>query len=352
MGENEPCVGELWRTADGGRSWRPTGTYGGRLAVAGPGDIWLASGTMGRSDVLWHSLDGGRSWSPVANPDSIALSALLAAGERLWVSTEAGQFMSDDGGLAWHSPPAATVTAEGQIGGPVSEVGDSGLVVVQTGLDEIRVSDDGGRSGRSETIAGLGQSGTSVVAFANDSDALALSYGSCAVTKPLKRVLLPLRPSTVVATNDGGAAWHKVASVDVWGYGGLAYSDALALVAGTCSNGTATSTDGGATWAYWGLPAGLSNCQQPSLAGRSASLFCTSTSADGVTVARALVSEDAGQHWYSYRLSGPAAQDVAGVVAAGPEDLWAYGQTAGEVWHSTDGGTSWRVARLALPVAP
>lgn len=94
----------LLATADGGRSWTPEGVVGSELAVAGPTGAWLAGGTPG-PNVLWRSGDGGRSWAPVASAGQARLSALLVAGQRLWASTEAGQFMSRDGGQSWHRPP-------------------------------------------------------------------------------------------------------------------------------------------------------------------------------------------------------------------------------------------------------
>jgi hypothetical protein len=278
---------------------------------------------------------------------------LLAAGERLWVSTEAGQFVSEDGGRAWHDVPAATLAAEGGLfGGPVAELGDQGLVVVQTGMSTVWVSDDGGRSGRALAIPGLGEAGTSAVSFADDEDGLALGEGSCAAFKPVTPpISFPLRPTAVAATHDGGASWQDVATVDVWGYGGLAYSQALAVVAATCAKGIATSTDGGRTWSYWSVPADLSGCQQPSISAGTVALSCPSYTA-GATTLRLLVSEDAGQHWSVYELSGAGAQDVQGFVASGPDVLWAFGQATGEVWRSTNGGATWGTVELALPVRP
>jgi photosystem II stability/assembly factor-like uncharacterized protein len=276
---------------------------------------------------------------------------LLVAGERLWVDTEAGQFTSEDGGQTWHDVPAATLAAEGgPFGGSVAELGDQGLVVVQTGMGTVWVSDDGGRSGRALAIPGLGQAGASAISFADSEDGLALGEGSCAASKPVTPpISFPLRPSAVAATHDGGAAWQDVATVDVAGYGGLAYSRAVAVVAATCAKGIATSTEGGGTWSYWSVPTDLSNCQQPSVSGPTVALSCPSYIA-GATLLHLLVSEDAGQHWSVYELTGPGAQDVQATVASGPGVLWAFGQMTGEVWRSTDGGATWSPVDLALPV--
>lgn len=352
MGANGPCQGQVWRTSDGGRSWSPQDELGSQLAVVGHSGAWLAGGTPG-SNVLWRSSDAGRSWAPVASAGMEGLSGFLAAGQRLWVSTEAGQFMSEDGGRAWYGVPAATLAAEGGLsGGPVAEIGQSGLVVVQTAMSTIWVSGDGGRSGRAFAVPGLGQAGTSVVSFADDEDGLALGWGSCPAFKPVTPpISFPLRPTAVAATHDGGAKWQPVATIDVAGYGGLAYSAALAVVAATCGKGIATSTDGGATWTYWSTPAYLSGCQQPSIGGGTVVLSCPSYTV-GATTLRLLVSEDAGQHWSVYELAGPGAQGVQGIVAARPGVLWGFGQATGEVWRSTDGGATWGPVELALPVLP
>ncbi len=348
MGANGPCQGQAWWTADGGRSWSPQGVEGSQLVGAGHSGAWLAGGTT-MSNVLWRSADRGRSWAPVASTGKTRLSALLVAGKRLWASTEAGQFLSDNGGQSWHSLPAAAQAAEGGFfGGPVAELGPSGLLVVQTATSTVWVSDDGGHRGRSLTIAGLGPAGASVVSFANRRDGLALGWGSCAAFKPVKPpISLPLRPTTVATTHDGGATWQDVATVEVWGYGGLAYSQALAVVAATCTRGIATSTDGGRTWSYWSVPTDLSSCQQPSISATTVVLFCPSYTAGAA--ARLLVSEDAGRQWSVFDLRGPEAQRAQGVVASGPGTLWAFGQATGEVWRSTDGGATWSSLALALP---
>lgn len=352
MGANGPCRGQVWWTSDGGRSWSPEGERGSQLAVAGGTGAWLAGGTPG-SNVLWRSGDGGRSWAPVASPGKLRLSGLLVAGQQLWVSTEAGQFMSVDGGQAWYGVPAATLAAEGgNFGGPVAELGQSGLVVVQTGTSTVWVSDDGGRSGRALAIPVLGQAGASAVSFADDEDGLALGWGGCAALKPVTPpISFPLRPTAVAATHDGGASWQGVATLDVAGYGGLAYSQEVAVVAASCGKGIATSTDGGATWAYWSVPEDLSGCQQPSVSEGTVVLSCPSYAAGAATL-RLLVSENAGQHWSVYELTGPGAQGVQGVVAAGPGVLWAFGQATGGVWRSTDGGAAWVPVDLDLPVPP
>jgi hypothetical protein len=352
MGANGPCQGQAWWTGDGGRSWSAESVAGSQLAAAGRSGAWLAGGTP-ESNVLWRSTDRARSWAPVANAGKAGLSDLLAAGQRLWVDTAAGQFMSADGGQSWHGVPAATLAAEGGVfGNPVAELGASGQVVVQTSMARVWLSEDGGRSGRAVTVPGLGGAGAATVSFADDEDGLALGWGNCAAFKPVKPpISFPLRPTVVMATHDGGASWHDVATIDVAGYGGLAYSRALAVVAAACNKGIATSTDAGATWTYWSVPTDLSGCQQPSVSGATVVLSCPSYTA-GATTLRLLVSEDAGQHWSVHELTGPGAEDVQSVVAAAPGALWAFGQAAAEVWRSPDGGATWGPVELSLPVLP
>lgn len=352
MGANGPCEGQAWWTDDGGRSWAPEGVVGAQLASAGHQGAWM-SGAMQGSTVLWRSYDRGRSWSPVANAANVGLSGLLVASRRLWVGTEAGQFVSGDGGATWHGLPAAARAAEGgTLGGPVVGLGSSGLVVVQTTTNAVWLSTDGGRSGRTVTGTGLGETGISAVSFADNHDALALGWGSCAGVKPVTPpISLPLRPSAVAYTNDGGRSWRHVADLDVAGYGGLAYSRAVAVAAATCSKGIATSTDGGASWSYWSTPAELTGCQSPSADGTTVVLTCPSYSA-GTTTLRVLVSTDAARQWSVRKLTGPCSSQVQGVVAGAPGVLWAFGQRSGQVWRSADGGVTWEPFELGLPVAP
>ena len=352
IGANGPCLGQAWWTDDGGRSWLPEEVVGSQLALAGHSGAWVAGGMAGAT-VLWRSSDSGRNWSPVASAAEVGLSGLLVAGRHLWVGSEAGQFVSEDGGATWHGLPAAARAAEGgTLGGTVTGLGSSGLMVVQTGTNTVWLSDDGGGHGRAVAVPGLGGAGASAVSFADARQGLVLGWGGCAATKTLQPpISLPLRPTAVVATSDAGGSWRHVAELDVAGYGGLAYSRAVAVVAATCTKGIATSTDAGDSWAYWSLPAELSGCQGPSVSAGTVVLYCPSYGA-GTTVLRLLVSTDAGQHWSVRTLTGVGAADVQGVVAGAPGVLWAFGQRSGDVWRSTDGGATWGPVELALPVAP
>lgn len=113
-GANGPLGGHLWRTVDGGRHWAELPEKGLRLALDGPDGVWLVEGNAGQEgDVLWRSLDRGRSWSSVGNPARVTVSAVSGYGPELWVSTEAGDFLSDDGGQTWRRPPSAIEEAEG-----------------------------------------------------------------------------------------------------------------------------------------------------------------------------------------------------------------------------------------------
>ncbi len=105
-GGNGPVGGHLWRTTDGGRHWDELSVTGLRLVLDGPNGAWLVGGRVEEGgDVLWRSTDRGRSWVPVGNPGYVEVTALAGYGSRLWVSTEAGDFSSYDGGRHWAYRP-------------------------------------------------------------------------------------------------------------------------------------------------------------------------------------------------------------------------------------------------------
>lgn len=357
MGANGPCGGSLWATSDGGHAWTRSSASGLRLALDAPRDLWLAGGGPGGGDVMWHSTDGARSWTPVAAASTLNISGLVASGGTLWLDTDAGQFLSNNDGRSWSALPAAALAIESSLGATVAAVGPSGLVVVGAlGTDEVWVSHDGGQSGSTVTVPGLGRGGGASVAFAGPRHGLVLGQGAtCAKAGGPPGQAVPAftaSPAPVVATTDGGASWHSLSRLDL-APGSIALGNSMAVVAGTgpgptppCPPEVATSTDGGTHWKTWSMPAGY-RCGSPSAAGNTAVLVCPDFTSSPLETT-ILVSRDAGHSWTAERLNG--SQQLDTVMASGSGELWADGPP-GVLWHSTDGGAHWSGITPTLPVA-
>jgi photosystem II stability/assembly factor-like uncharacterized protein len=358
------CVSNLWWTADGGARWHQSTLSGYKLDVAGPADIWVVTldnalgNDPGNPVVLWHSSDGARTWAAVVDLSRVSESGLLAAGPRLWLSTNAGQFTSTDGGHTWQDAPEAATAltqgtfweanagAEGQSSDfAVSSLGGrTSLIATSSKTAELWVSDDGGHSGRTVAVPAMTPFVPVSVALAGGGQALMIgSGGQCGV--------LPGR-APAMASDDGGKSWHRVGLLPPGWWSSLVYGGSLAVASDGCDMALAISTDGGRRWATWEpapIEVGVFSCfpAQPSVSGATFTLACPLP--DGQS--RIFVSQDAGRDWSEYRLAGPLADDFASVVAAGPRDLWATGLNDA-LWHSTDAGAHWTVSNLTLPVVP
>ena len=358
MGANGPCGGDLWSTSDGGHSWTASNQRSLRLALNGSRDVWLVAGGLGGGgEVMWHSTDGAASWTPVADPAYVGISGLVASSDTIWISTDAGQFISYDGARSWAPLPAAVRSVEVHTGASVIVLGPSGLLVVGgPGSSQLWISNDGGRTGRAVLVSGFGRYGQTGVGFSDDQHGLALGVGSqCAkAAGPPGQGTPPFQPSpaAVLATDDGGGSWHQVGQLQM-STGALGDGATVAVVVGSgpgptppCPPEVATSTDGGASWKTWSMPPGY-HCGAPSAAGDTTLLVCPDYSS-GTQETTLLVSRDAGQAWTADRVIGT--QQATNVVAAGSGQLWATGPP-GVLWHSTDGGAHWSAMTPALPVA-
>jgi photosystem II stability/assembly factor-like uncharacterized protein len=334
-GGNGPVGGHLWVTVDGGRHWAQQAVEGLRLVVAGPNNVWLVPGRVGQGgDFLWHSLDGGGTWAVVANVADLAVTGFLASGPHLWMSTEAGDFLSTDNGRSWSQPPAAMESAEQRAGLSLESFSaNGGEVAVVVSGDELWVSGDGGFSGRTVTVHALAATGIASAAFADREDGLVMATGACS------------QPAEVLATSDGGSSWHQLPPLPMT-IGALVYSGRTAVATGWGCGGNevAISVDGGRQWQVedTGNP-----CGEPSLDAGTMAVTCTGLMPSGYQYA--LVSDNDGRtwSWSSFPLEKPPLN--YSLVVAGARDMWVSGP-AGAIWHSTNGGATWQALRLTFPV--
>ena len=337
-GAGGPIGGHLWVTTDGGRHWFEQEVAGLRLVVAGSQDVWLMDGgPAAGGDVILRSEDGGRTWSEVGNPARTAVLNVAGSGRELWVNTEAGEYISHDGGRTWYRAPAAMgrVPLTSSYGSSLT-FGPGGLVVILDAEDDFWVSDDGGRTGRTVKVPALAQDGIAAVAFADARDGLVVGSGQCG-------------SDDVLATSDGGRSWHKVGQTGVLPIS-FAFDGPLAVAAGCPDNEISASYDQGRTW--YDLPLGSelsTSVVSVSVAGDSVAVLCYVIPSGREYM---LFSANGGRQWARLSFSGPDAKTVPGaLVLTSPRSVWAYGPP-GILWHSTNAGRTWSAVRLLLPLAP
>jgi hypothetical protein len=111
----------VFRSDDGGISWRLLGLYGKRImsvaaSPAAPGFVWTGT----EPSQVWRSADGGESWQQTSSLEVLPSSPTWSFppkpdthhvrwiachpqnGERIWVAIEAGALLSTiDGGNSW-----------------------------------------------------------------------------------------------------------------------------------------------------------------------------------------------------------------------------------------------------------
>jgi photosystem II stability/assembly factor-like uncharacterized protein len=282
----------LYRTADGGATWSPTGTG---LVVTTVNTILAGVGTpsavfAGTDHGLYRSGDTGRHWEPVAGGlpagDVAALVSADRAGSAIFAATDRGVYLSRDLGGTWTPTAMAAATDDLAAGG-------TGPALT------LYASATGGFDGRVYKSADQGRSwgvvyqapGTVAVdpddpnvAFVGDLDRGIVrtldgggTWTPVAIIPALSLLVDPVDPSVVYAavacglgsecseeggpygvwkSTDGGATWGALdaglpAFVTVRSVA-VDRSDHQVVYAGTAGFGVYRSTDGGATWAPLG----------------------------------------------------------------------------------------------------
>jgi photosystem II stability/assembly factor-like uncharacterized protein len=351
-GANAPCVGDLWTSSDGGRSWHDTGRTGSEFADRGARDIWLVDGSkLGDDAVLHHSTDGGRTWRAVGRPDTLVPSSLLGSPSQLFAETTAGDFVSADTAASWQ-PAGDRWLADPRAGLTPVAIAGRGLVVASSGRSgALWVSRDGGRSGRSIRPAGFAHYGMPVAAFFDADHGLAADAppefpSFCGAGLPAAARV------PVDATADGGRSWRTLARLPP-AYAGnveLAAGGGLAAIVGPCVSGrpgVGLSRDGGVHWSLRALPAGL-DCETVAAASaRMLAVGCAPT-AKGPLFDRLLVSRDGGSTWTVVPVRVPCPADAGCQVTGAFGRLWIGG--VGVLWSSAD-GRAWTAVAARYPVA-
>jgi photosystem II stability/assembly factor-like uncharacterized protein len=373
----------IYKTTNGGRSWRALGVIGQPVAVSpsGPPTVYAAAAGRGGTSRLLRTVDGGRSWQPAdsglpptylwalafdpTTPEAVyaamgqrgvfessdggakwrrvrvalayrAVTAIAvdpARPQTIYAGTDAGVIKSLDRGLSWRLVNA-TMGGHGrdrnymQVTALLVDPRDSRTVHASTDCAGVFKSSDGGH-GWAPANAGLHpQCGWSY--------ALALNPRAPRIVYAADRV------RGVLESLDGGARWHATNK-------GLSLSTVSSLAVDPQSPRTVyasagplglfKSSDLGAHWRP--LTSGPHLVEGIALDPNNPRNILVVAAAYGV-----VRSTDAGRTWTQTRF-GASARRVSVVAISGTT---AYAGTSGlGLFGSTDGGRSWGL--LGLPGA-
>lgn len=339
MGQNGPCPGTVYATADGGVHWRRTSQSAITIASLGASQAVTADD---RAQTTSVTSDGGRNWSTRTAPLAIITSAFTGAGGfQLWV-TNLGDFISQDGGKRWTTGSELTAARFAYLtwraAPPARLIGyaDGGNAATWSSSD----------AGRTWTTAAVPEG-----ASANPLLAVALGPGgkAIAVTGPGAQCLNqaqiakveqakpgwkpPTGASVLYASADGGAHWKPASHVLPFGVGdgAAAATDGARIAIIDACGRLQLSTDAGAHWRARAL--GQSAFCTISELGTEIWLACQANDLNWV-----LHSADDGSTWIAHRLPA-AASGTNGIFGTGPSA--AVLPAGGSIWHTIDDGRTW-----------
>ncbi|MHB8647128.1 MAG: WD40/YVTN/BNR-like repeat-containing protein [Thermomicrobiales bacterium] len=363
MGQNGPCGGALWHTSDGGRTWStPPGdsTLGDVVRFSSVGETaWVAPGNEFVRDgmsILYRTTDGGRSWKPFWRPEALSILRMQFISASIgWMDTNVGFFQTRDGGIHWAPYTfAGPVTARDH---PIF-VSESVIIAVHSwDLEHYRAtqqsvelfrSEDGGQTWQAVPLP-------QPQAYANRG---AITFaGSYEGWFALPLDCRPAACSTaILATTDGGRSWQQRSLVQDVRYPTLAFGDGQhGVMIGQHEYGgqrrVLLTNDGGRSWSEQPLPppfVRISSTESTSFSIGQPSAFGAnetwlwgqySHSVGGRYDGYSLLirSDDGGQHWTIFRFDGVGPGQVQFFTAS--DGLGSGGNT---LYITHNGGQEWQ----------
>lgn len=326
------------RTIDGGYRWRTVRYPLLPSAFAGPGSAWAGSQCCGP---LYRTTDGGRSWQLRVQPANVSPTLLmLATRSTLVINSLAGALRSNDQGRTWSSTPAPSPRAVARaLREPIYlRVGESSLKPIA------ELNRTATRTWRALSVPMFMDYGDIGDAAFTDGKHGLIAAGQ-AVSDFDRYGTVP-----VFATHDAGATWKRVrVPKGVAGNTPVTLGPGVVVIEGPRL--LYLSTDEGRHWAtipirnnFW--QCGVSRPQQAAIW-----LLCAPSVSNGPVLL--LRSDDGGLTWR--KLTGRTWLDPR-LIALNGQEAWAIamGQpvtNGSALWHTTDGGGTWREIWPNIPGA-
>ena len=345
----------LFKTTNGGRSWRPLESRSGVEAVAvdpkAPSTVYLGTVRLyvggGRTPQLFKSQDGGRTWRPSgaglggASIGEIAIDPLNPAVLYAGTTSDAvtygsrGVFKSTDGGRRWRLASRGLgrdVEVEDLAINPVR----TSTVYVATWDGVFRTTNGGGRW--KPVSEGFGD--VQVTDLAIDPRTPSTLY---AVGGNVDDDI-----SAVFKSTDAGETWRSITPRVDTNFGAVAVHPSIQHVVFVASGrGVFRSADGGRSWIAPSASVGLGDASVWALAVHPhlPTLYV------GTKFRGAFKSVDSGRTWRPAN-RGLVARSIYAVAVDPRNALTVYAGTDGDgVFKSSDGGRSWDNGYPAGPAA-
>lgn len=332
--------------------WVPTGPRGGGVSslatVEGDsGALWAAAEGAG----LWRSVDAGVSWQPVPTPQSSTAFGVVTdpSDPRVLYSKGTGGVAKTlDGGASWKvvsSVPVGGFAIAPSAPATLYLASQRGSVAQDSTLSR---SDNGGATWRPLAPLPPQPPGVSWSVYEIDVDPADPNH----VFAPASSVGIDGSPALLRST-DGGSSWTSIDVEDLGGFIAKITFDrsGSGVLYGLISQGLVRSHDQGATWehAIAGLPAdgGFTDLV---LDPASGALLLAASGTFDQPVGQIWRSTDGGSSWTKVLERSAPIQPLA-LDRAHPGRLYAGAQDVG-LLVSTDSGQHWQVANPGfLPVS-
>jgi photosystem II stability/assembly factor-like uncharacterized protein len=377
LGSNHPYLGDALSTSDGGEHWRDTGQLASALsALPGGSALALVSSASKGAPELALTRDWGARWTQLTPLRDVQTEALLGGAGTMSDVTDAGTFVSRDGGEQWTAfdPPQLGLhsTLLAALPGMTASLSTShdrcALLLSGNGGERWRtVAPPGGTLNR--IVVGEGGGGVihcteASAAFASHTRGLAAVMpdgGSCDPPNAQSE-------SHLYTTTDGGLHWQRqqAVSLDSASKASVAASGDTYVIVTDSGGGVderhcariAVSRDSGRSWTIQAFPSD----QECSGAAAYASEIWVTCDIEQNEHTHSVVyhSADGGRTWRTYTSANGAlmpSQIVAtgsgrAVATSNPESENQGENEGSSLWRTSDGGATWTQSWPALPIGP
>jgi photosystem II stability/assembly factor-like uncharacterized protein len=357
--------GRIYRTADGGRTWTGLNapcTEGSTLSDATIADsstgyamCTFEPGTDMEPKQLFRTDDGGNSWRLVSSvgmsfagasvPDTGRLE-ITGYNDRLtFVSDQTGFLLTDRGGVDMTTDGGVTfrrIVVTDDVYSPVDvSLSDNGTGFLALWSGQILATTDSGQTWVQRYPTPT-PSLTDAYSFLTDTAGIGIVDTGSLSSGPGGE---PSTATELARTKDGGETWTPIASSEdalrAAATLQMVTADTVFALRNSGHHEVLRSDDGGATWKALAMPRGVEP-EQMSWVDDSTGYVLSS---DGDL----LRTTDGGSQWTKI----PQRPELLAVDAASSSDIWGGFRSSGGSWsgiasRSTDGGVTWQDATLPV----